>query len=76
MPNQLSFEVEITRKNVELLISNPNVDVVVVSGTYTYKPECGKGMWEMEAFAQAVGSGEHEDFGINVPVCPKPCRTE
>ncbi|MEO7801976.1 MAG: hypothetical protein ABIR81_08255 [Ginsengibacter sp.] len=65
MPNQLSFEVEFTKGDIETILKDSNVERIVVSGVYE---KTDKG-WEAHASAQGVGSGGN----LIQPAVPAPC---
>ena len=86
MPNNLSFDVAFTRKQIENILADPKVDHVVVYGTYTFNPKKGdRNFWEMSAFAkgttkkitqriaQLVGSNKSSGGGITESGCIRPC---
>ena len=55
MPNNLSFDVAFTRKQMEKILADPNVNHVIVYGTYTFNPaKGGRNYWDMSAFAQGT----------------------
>ena len=55
MPNNLSFDVAFTRKQMENILADPKVDHVIVYGTYTFNPKKGeRNFWEMSAFAKGA----------------------
>lgn len=73
MPNELRFEVEITRDQVNEILKNQSVSLVVVSGTYTYRPDLGKNVWKMDAFAEGY-DGKLNNLSLSpTPICPRPC---
>ena len=55
MPNNLNFDVAFTRKQIEKILADPNVDHVIVYGTYTFNPKKGeRNFWDMSAFAKGA----------------------
>jgi hypothetical protein len=78
MPNQLSFDVQFSRIQLEEILKDPTVTDVVVSGTYTYRPDLGQNVWEMKAAGEGVSSNTtSRGIAANAtgPVIPciKPC---
>ena len=71
MPNNLSFEVEFTRQQMENMLATPSVETIVVSGTYTHNP--GNGMWNMQAFAEGFNADKSEMLPTREEACIQPC---
>ncbi len=72
MPNQLSFDIEFTRVQIQKLLDNSDATHIAVSGTYNYNPDLGLNFWEMSAFAE--GSDDNKNIvGPKVFACIKPC---
>ena len=73
MPNELRFEVEMTRDQVSQILKNQSVSLVVVSGTYTYRPDLGEHVWKMDAFAEGYDDKLNKITDSPTSVCPRPC---
>lgn len=73
MPNELRFDVQFTRSQIEELLKNPDVTLVVVAGTYTYEPKLGKNVWDMRAYAEGYDDSDVKIEGTIVDGCPRPC---
>lgn len=72
MPNQLNFEVEFTKSDIESIIKDPRVTHILVSGTYT------KNEKDWDIIATAQGEDNTNRALIDPPVkanCIKPCPT-
>jgi hypothetical protein len=69
MPNQLSFEVEFTKSDIEAIIKDSSVTHIVVLGVYE---KTDKG-WEANASAQGVGNGGSLVAPSVTAKCIKPC---
>ncbi len=76
MPNQLSFDVQFSRTQMEEILKDPNVTDVIVYGTYTYRPDLGQNVWEMKAFGEGSNSNKAagaESASSPVIPCIRPC---
>ena len=68
MPNELSFEVEFSRKGIEKVLKGSHSNEIVFYGSYKYK---GNGIWEMKAFVKTddnANNNNNQESG-----CPRPC---
>lgn len=72
MPNQLSFDIEFTRADIQQILDNTDVTDIVVWGTYSYNPNLGQNYWEMNVQAQGTDSNKSL-IGTIVLGCIKPC---
>ena len=71
MPNELKFDVEFTRDQIEDLLKDPAVQYVNVSGTYTH---LGQNSWS--TLAEAYGTDNKKDrtaAETKQADCIKPC---
>ena len=80
MPNQVSFDVQFSRTQMEEILKDPNVTDVIVYGTYTYRPDLGQNVWEMKAAGEGVNNNKTavaESTQMNasgrVIPCIRPC---
>jgi hypothetical protein len=70
MPNHLSFDVKITREEIEKILLSKDVKYLVVSGTSTY---LGKDGWEAKTHVKGY-SGDHKPINHDsVSGCIQPC---
>jgi hypothetical protein len=72
MPNQLNFDVEMTRSEINSILEGEDVTSIVMRGNYIYNPENGKPVWEMAAYADGYNSTG--SVVITIPICPRPCN--
>ena len=70
MPNELRFDVQFTRSQMEEILKNPDVSFVVVWGTYVYQ---GAKVWEMDVYGQGYGPGLSVLSDPPQTGCPRPC---
>lgn len=70
MPNQLSFEVEFSRSDIEDILSDQNVTSILISGTYVHD---GGGQWTMEAIAEGLDSTKSLLNTSKDAICIRPC---
>jgi hypothetical protein len=64
---ELKFTIEFTRQEIELIISDPSVQYIVISGTYTYSGKSSS----VEIF-----NSNRDNITPPSPLatpCPKPC---
>ncbi len=71
MQNELSFGVEFTREQIQLILADTTVTRIVVSGTYSY---IGGGVRDMNATGQGI-STNHTLVGPSQTACIQPCPT-
>lgn len=75
MPNEMSFEVQFTRAQIEELLQDPNVSLVMFSGKYEYAPLPENGSnWNMTASVHGVSDTFIEtNPASRKQGCPTPC---
>jgi hypothetical protein len=70
MPNQLSFEVEFTREQIEGILKDPGVASIVVTGNYLH---VGGNIWDVAATAQGAGTDKSLINSQVSAKCIRPC---
>ena len=70
MPNQLAFDVKITRDQIEVILSHEEVDYIVISGSSTY---AGKGVWDVKVGAQGYSKNKGLIDDATGTACIQPC---
>ena len=72
MPNQLQFDIELTREQIEQIIKDPSVHYIVISGTCTY---VGNNSWDSGTSVEIYDNNRKKltpQFPMSSP-CPRPC---
>ena len=73
MPNVSNFEVEFTREQIQAILDNGDVQYLNVSGSYTYRPDLGQNVWEMDAAGYGCDSKKEKMTTTKQAPCIKPC---
>ena len=71
MPNEMKYDVQFTRAQMEQILADPTVAYIVVTGSCTYLGENG---WNNESMAEGYDSGMTKAAAPSTePGCPRPC---
>ncbi len=70
MPNEMNFDVRFTRDQIQGLLVDPDVQYVIVSGTYSYQ---GNDVWTMEAIGEGCDIDNKKIIGSRTEPCIQPC---
>ncbi len=74
MTNELKFDVQFSRKQIENLLKLHDVSTIVFSGSYSFNPDAGSNVWNMHATAEGY-SRNHQKLASAERGCPRPCYT-